>query len=209
MTSSAAPLRLFAALLLALAATPGAAEPTRTTAAAGPVKVGQPFPTFAGFDLAGTLITSRGLFKPQVAAASSPVALSFFATWCKPCERHLPELVRAVKAAGARLVLVDVGDEEASAVRAFVDDRGAGDVVVLADRNLTISQRAGVTKALPRTFVLDTSGTVRAIFECEGDDFEGAVAQELSRASAAAPPARAAAQAFGPAAQGARPADAR
>lgn len=166
-----------------------AADPTRLVAGVGPVKVGAPFPTFAGFDLGGGLVTSRGLFATRPASPpASPVVVSFFATWCKPCERHLPELARAAAAAGARVVLVDVGDEDPGAVRAFLEAAGAKATVVLADKALAIARRAGVTTALPRTFVLDGGGTVRALFDHEGDDFEVVLARELAPLRPAAPP---------------------
>ncbi len=179
-----------AALAVALAVAAHAGEPSRLTPAAGPVKVGEPFPSFAGFDLRGTLVTSRALFRTRPGAPAEPVVVSFFATWCKPCERHLPELARVAKESGARLVLVDVGDEDPGAVREFLDGLGAKEGVVLADKALAISQRAGVTKALPRTFVLDGAGRVAAVFEHEGDDFEAVLAAELAkipRAIASAP----------------------
>jgi thiol-disulfide isomerase/thioredoxin len=178
---------LLAAVALAAAGPSRADEPSRLVPAAGPVKVGTPFPTFAGFDLDGTLVSSRALFKPGLAAP--PVVVSFFATWCKPCERHLPELARVAAKAGARVVLVSFGDEEPGAVRAFLAPAGVKDATVIADRTLAIAGRVGVNKALPRTFVVDGAGKVAAVFELEGDDFEPVLARELARAAAPVAPA--------------------
>jgi thiol-disulfide isomerase/thioredoxin len=178
---------LLAVVSLAAAGPSRADEPSRLVAAAGPVKVAEPFPTFAGFDLDGTLVSSRALFKPG--AAARPVVVSFFATWCKPCERHLPELARAAAKAAARVVLVSFGDEDPGAVRAFLARAGVKDVTVIADRTLAIAGRVGVTKALPRTFVLDGAGKAAAVFELEGDDFEPVLARELARAAGPVAPA--------------------
>lgn len=176
------------AAALATAAGVRADDASRLVSSSGPVTVGAPFPTFAGYDLAGTLVTSRFLFTARPGATPTPVVLSFFATWCKPCKRHLPTLHRAAQAAGARLVLVDFGDEDPGEVREFLGDLGVRGAAVLADKTLAISSRVGVTKALPRTFVLDATGNVTAIFEHEGDDLGTVLAGELSRAAAATHP---------------------
>jgi thiol-disulfide isomerase/thioredoxin len=111
-------LALLGAATLAAAFPARAGEPSRLVPAAGPVKAGEPFPTFAGFDLQGTLVTSRSFFRPKAdGAPPKPVVVSFFATWCRPCGKHLPELARVAAKAGARTVLVDFGDEDADAVR--------------------------------------------------------------------------------------------
>ncbi len=73
---------------------------------------------------------------------------------------------------------------------------------MLADRTLAISSRAGVAKALPRTFVLDGAGKVAAVFEHEGDDFEPVLARELAGVPPVAAAPRPAPPAEPPAAAG-------
>jgi peroxiredoxin len=145
---------------------------SRMVLQSGPMRVGEKSPSFAGWGLDGSLITLSQLLP----APPGALVVSFFATWCKPCEQSLPALARTVQSLQARNVralLVAYG-EGAEAVRPFVEAHSLG-LPVLLDPFTKISQRLGVGKALPRTFVLDGEGRVRAIFETEGEDFEAAL----------------------------------
>jgi thiol-disulfide isomerase/thioredoxin len=157
----------------------------------GPVEVGKPFPSFAGWGLDGTMVTLKRLLeKPRTGEATRAVVVSFFATWCKPCEKTLPPLSRAVTAAGptVKAVLVDYGPEEVEKVKGFVGGLGLA-FPVLLDPYLKVAGRSGTTESLPRTFVLDGKGNVAAIFVHEGSDFEQALAAELAKLQPPAAPA--------------------
>jgi peroxiredoxin len=180
------PLAVLAAAL-ALASPPARAAdadvPSALAQKSGPVEVGKPFPSFAGWGLDGTMVTLKRLLeKPRSGEPTRAVVVSFFATWCKPCEQNLPPLARAVAAAGpaVKAVLVDYGPEEVEKVKGFVAGLGLT-FPVLLDPYLKVAGRSGTTESLPRTFVLDGKGNVAAIFVHEGNDFEQALAAELAK----------------------------
>jgi peroxiredoxin len=163
--------------------------PSALAQKSGPVEVGKPFPSFAGWGLDGQMVNLKRLLeKPRGGGeATRAVVVSFFATWCKPCKKNLPPLARTVAAAGpgVKAVLVDFGPEESDKVKAFVADLGLT-YPVLLDPYTKVSTRCGVTESLPRTFVLDGKGVLTAIFVHEGSDFEKALAAEIAKAAAPA-----------------------
>jgi len=105
------------------------------------------------------------------------VAVNFWATWCSPCLRELPDLAATWEANKDRCFeLLGVAEESAR------------DDVVLAARRIPYpvlvdarAQAAAAWKvpAYPRTFLVDPAGQVRRVFEgaVGRAELEGAVAQ--------------------------------
>jgi len=151
----------------------------------GPVRVGEPVPSFAGFTMSGQQITRDDLLKPpRQLPPPDAIILSFFTSWCGPCKVGLPiiETVVANSASSANVkgLLVAVG-ERGGKVRKLVDELSLT-LPVLEDSFTVVSQRLGVAEKVaagaepvppkvPRTLVLDGLGVVRGIFleECPED----------------------------------------
>ena len=170
---------LAAALLLA-------AAPTARLSESGPVRVGEAAPVFGGWDLSGErVLTLEGLRRTPFL---QPLLLTFAGSWCKPCAEALPRLrALADKHPEVRLVLVDVETEPMRA-QAFAA-RASYDGLALLDKLEQIATAYGVggeAKAeLPRTFLIDAGGKVRAIYGTPGDDLERAIEADLIAARSA------------------------
>lgn len=67
------------------------------------------------------------------------IIINFFATWCPPCRKELPELVKLRGAfPESELCLVGLSvDEDSNAVPPFIKTAGVNFPVYLADRDIT------------------------------------------------------------------------
>jgi thiol-disulfide isomerase/thioredoxin len=143
-----------------------------------PVKVGAPAPNFGGWTTENTIFSSAD-FRAQ--SGGAVIVVSFFATWCEPCKKGLPELVRVQQDLGKNVgvVLVAFG-QDASEVKPFLRAVGVT-LPVMLDPFETQAKRFGVSKALPRTFVIAPDGAIGAIYECEGPDFASSLRGQVER----------------------------
>jgi len=125
------------------------------------------FPDY-GFSSSDTIFaaTFNGLDGKPVALADfkgKPLVLNFWATWCPPCRKEIPELVEIHNRFGARgVVLVGVAVEEPTRVPEFVKANDINyHVVVGNDQGIRLLQTLGNKSAgLPYTVVLDRAGRI-------------------------------------------------
>jgi peroxiredoxin len=184
---------LVATLLLATA-------PTATVKLqeSGAAKVGSTAPSFGGWDLAGRkVLTLDGVRRtPHMA----PLLITFGASWCKPCNEGLPRLkALCLKHPELRLVLIDV-ESDAEKAQEFAARMGIDGPAIL-DKFEQIAKTYGLSAtqgqdgdgrlALPRTFLVDQMGKVRAIYREEGADLESLIEADLEAAKTPVRPASA------------------
>ena len=99
--------------------------------------------------------------------------LSFFATSCEPCKRELPYLVELHKSYAEQgfqviVVTIDKDPAEVAKVKQMVTGFEAA-FPLLNDRFGIVARRYGV-EALPMSFLIDQSGTVKMTNEGYGED---------------------------------------
>ena len=160
----------------------------------GAAKVGSAAPSFGGWDLAGRKVLTLDGIRRTPAMAS--LLITFGASWCKPCNEGLPRLVEVTrKHPELRLVLVDV-ESDAQKAQEFAAKTGVDGPAIL-DKFEQIAKTYGVsgsggdgkeTTALPRTFLVDTMGKVRAIYREEGTDLEKVIEADLEASRTAVRP---------------------
>ncbi len=161
----------------------------------GAAKVGSAAPSFGGWDLAGRKVLTLDGIRRTPSMAS--LLITFGASWCKPCNEGLPRLVDLTKKhPELRLVLIDV-ESDAQKAQEFAAKVGVDGPAIL-DKFEQIAKTYGVsgiaqadgkeTTALPRTFLVDTMGKVRAIYREEGADLETVIETDLQASKTAVRP---------------------
>ncbi len=91
------------------------------------------------------------------------VIVSFWATYCEPCKKEIPELERLVSCYkdSVKLFLVSIDKQGKSIVSPVVKEHGFKSEVLLDNYQRT-AKRYGV-KALPTLFLIDRKGIVRYV----------------------------------------------
>ena len=92
------------------------------------------------------------------------VVLDFWATWCPPCRREIPDFIDLQKEYGSQGVqVVGIALDEPDKVQAFARQNGMNYPVLLGSDE--ISMRYGGIEGIPTTFVIDKSGKIVNRFE--------------------------------------------
>ena len=89
------------------------------------------------------------------------VVLNFWATWCPPCRKEMPDLEALYKQYKVQgLVILAISDEDAGKVKPFIADERLT-YPVLLDRGRTVNELFQI-EGIPKTFVYDRSGKLVA-----------------------------------------------
>lgn len=91
------------------------------------------------------------------------VILNFWATWCAPCLKEIPDLNRLQESYGEEgLVILSISDEEPETLRAFMSQFTLDTESVYVPFNMEFPiPFAGAFDIRPASFVVDREGTVR------------------------------------------------
>ena len=127
---------------------------------------GSAAPTFSLPSLDGDRVSLRvfcgdTLLKPHINNVRHIVVLSFWATYCIPCQKEIPELIKFAEKHrndSIKVFCVSIDKEGASIVSPFVKEKGY-DIPVLLDPYQKTAERYGV-KSLPALFVIDQFGKI-------------------------------------------------
>jgi cytochrome c biogenesis protein CcmG/thiol:disulfide interchange protein DsbE len=93
----------------------------------------------------------------------SVTLVNFWATWCAPCKRELPDLIalsRELAPQNIRIIGVstDVGSDVAGDVRAFVREHGIPYQIILTNDDL--DNAFGNVRQLPTSFIINKEGKI-------------------------------------------------
>jgi thiol-disulfide isomerase/thioredoxin len=130
------------------------------------LEIGSQAPSFTLPDLNSSYVFLRDfcgekLRKPWKNKVKHVVVVSFFATWCVPCQKEIPHLMKIrekFKSRPVKFFLIDVG-EKLEEVSPFVKKNGYT-IPVLLDQYQVTKDKYGA-HSLPRLVVLDKNGMVR------------------------------------------------
>lgn len=110
-------------------------------------------PDFTLTDVNGQSVSLSGL-------RGKPVLLNFWATWCPPCRKELPQLQVFHERYGEKITLVGINwGENAKAVKDFLERFGVRYLNLLDERGMafTLYRLTGI----PETFFIDPEGYLR------------------------------------------------
>jgi thiol-disulfide isomerase/thioredoxin len=141
------------ALLLAVTAAPAAepdVKPGEFIAASPP----QPAPEVSFTDLSGNGVALAD-FKGKL------VLLNLWATWCQPCLKEMPSLVKLQEKSEDKLIVAAVSEDRGGkdVVEPFVAKHGLDKMKIYLDPKSAVGHAFSV-RGLPTTLVIDTKGQV-------------------------------------------------
>jgi len=89
------------------------------------------------------------------------VLLNFWATWCPPCRKEMPDLEMLYRRFGAQgLIIIGIDDEETETVKPFIAQQGIT-YPVLLDPGRKVNTLFRI-EGIPKTFVYDRDGKIVA-----------------------------------------------
>ena len=147
--------RLCAGALLTLAATCFAAQPSASL-------LHKPAPDFVRTDLHGQRIDLQA-YRGQV------VLLTFWATWCAPCQVEMPRFIawqQQYGPQGLQIIAISM-DDDAQPVERLLRKRHVNYPVIMGD--VKLAELYGGVLGLPITYLIDRDGVIAARFKGESN----------------------------------------
>lgn len=109
-------------------------------------------------------INGKTVNTAELSNDGKPIVISFFATWCKPCNRELAAIHEVfpdwVDETGVKLIAVSIDEaQNAQKVKPLVERKGWTDYEVLLDPNGEFKRQMGVND-IPHAFIIDGNGNI-------------------------------------------------
>jgi thiol-disulfide isomerase/thioredoxin len=118
--------------------------------------------------------------KPE--EAKKLVLMSFFATYCEPCKKEMPELARLYSAykdqgLGVMLVSIDKGDEQRQTIIDLAKEHSVT-FPVMHDRYQVVARRYNAER-LPYMLMIDPAGAVKVVHVGYTEELKANLEQEV------------------------------
>lgn len=90
------------------------------------------------------------------------VVVNWYASWCDPCKREIPEFQKAQDQLGDQLVILGVNYLEDADKAVGILDRLSATYPAVLDANAAVADHYRVGRGLPVTFFIDKDGVLRS-----------------------------------------------
>jgi len=138
----------------------------------------------AGPAPAATFTTITGEKIDLASLKGKIVLIDFWATWCKPCIKSMPDLDALMKDSGGKVVVlgvsVDTGDDREAKVKKFIAKRPVAYPIMLDAVENGLWERMKV-KVLPTLYLIDAEGKIASRYTGAVD--MAAVKRDIERIS--------------------------
>jgi peroxiredoxin len=89
------------------------------------------------------------------------VLLDFWATWCGPCKKEIPNLVKLRESTSAdKLVIIGISDEPADRIRSFGQRMKINYPLVSVSDDVMLPEPFSEIASIPTVFVIDANGII-------------------------------------------------
>jgi peroxiredoxin len=112
-----------------------------------------------------------------------PVFISFWATWCGPCKKEIPELINVYKnynSKGLEVLAISIDKNGQSAVKPFAESTKLP-YRVLLDQSGEVFSRKYKGMGVPYGFLLDNTGKVVKSYYGYNPGFEESLSKEVEK----------------------------
>ncbi|MFZ9023565.1 MAG: TlpA family protein disulfide reductase [Anaerohalosphaeraceae bacterium] len=116
--------------------------------------IGKPAPELKMVDLEGNVHRVSRL-------KGKKVILDFWASWCPPCKKSIPDLIKLASSGNSDLVILGLSDEPAEKLTPFVKEKKMNYPVIAYEEKL--SAPYGQVTAIPTLFLIDSEGVIRDV----------------------------------------------
>lgn len=119
------------------------------------IEVGERAPDFS-------LVGLDGMRRSLASYRGQPLVLNFWATWCQPCHKEIPDLQELHRSGRIQVLSVAIDEQGEEIVRPFVEQWAIEYPVLIDDREVFASAYRATT--IPYTLVLDAEHVIRKIY---------------------------------------------
>jgi len=166
-------MRLLLAAFLSVAMLPGA-------------NAGEKAPGFMLPDINGNKVSLQSIL-----SANKPVVLSFFATWCKPCIKELPQLAAISRNTPAKVYLLSIDNMEPAEVAKFLAGQGISLPTLLDPDASFTGERYGILEngmaRIPKLFLITPQGEIAYASKGYDENLESVLTEKIASIQNAKP----------------------